>query len=63
MVVIVQPDVDSYVSKAIELQSKPVMLDQAKRFLEEKVLRSNLFQAHEKHNHFNKINYIEAKFK
>jgi len=45
MGVMVQPDVDSYVSKAIELLSKPVMLEQAKKYLRERVPKSDLFDA------------------
>jgi predicted O-linked N-acetylglucosamine transferase (SPINDLY family) len=45
MGIMVQPDVESYVNKAIELLRNPRMLKHVKQYLSEKVPSSNLFDA------------------
>lgn len=64
MGVMVQPDIDSYVNMAVELLNKPNILAQAKKFLKEKVPKSDLFNAKSKalqieKYYINAVNFFE----
>ncbi len=52
MGVMVQPDVESYIKRSVDFLSNPIILDQAKKYLIEKVPQSNLFDAKGKAKQF-----------